>query len=46
MRIAYVEKELRNQAGKGSREILLEFYAGSSEIFILLMKHPGAYLCW
>lgn len=28
MRIAYVEKELRNQAGKGSREILMEFYAG------------------
>lgn len=46
MKIANVEKELRNQAGKGSRETILEFYGGSSESFILLMKHPGAYLCW
>lgn len=46
MKRANVEKGLRNKAGKGSRETILEFYAGSSEIFILFMKHPGAYLCW
>ena len=46
MKRANVEKGLRNKAGKGSRETILEFYAGSSEIFILFMKYPGAYLCW
>lgn len=38
MTTAFVEKELRNQAGKGSRKIILELCVVSSEIFSFQWK--------
>lgn len=48
MRIAYVEKEWRNQAGGERAEILLEilYTRGQVRFYSFKRKHPGAYLCW
>lgn len=43
---AHVGKKLKNLAMKGSREIILELYVGSSEkLFFVLMKDPGICFC-